>query len=149
MFENFRGHINEKGSTIIGLLIALAIVGVLAHPKISPFRDHYFSYLAKSDLKKLHKNCKKYWAVNISRGNSSDMDVAMSADLFTSKVKGETTEAGICSVETISQKPYDFVKNGNVTIKIVDGSYETFAATAKHSEGKKTFAVDTSGDITG
>ena len=142
---------NQKGGTIIGILIALAIIGVLAHPKYSPFRHQYYAFVTKSDLKSLHKECKKFWAFNISNGSTGDsagdFDVAMSADVFTSKVKGGTNDSGSCNLESVSKTPFQFSKNSNISIAIDDGSPDSFQATAKHASGDKTFKITASGGV--
>ena len=144
---------NQKGGTIIGILIALAIIGVLAHPKYSPFRHQYYAFVTKSNLKSLHKECKKMWASNISNGSAadsaSDFDVAMSADVFTSKVKGGTNDAGACDLDTVTQTPFLFKKDMNISIEIDDGSPDTFQATAKHVNGESALKINARGSVEG
>lgn len=142
---------NQRGMSIIGILIALAIVGALAHPKYSPFRHKYYAFVTKSDLKSLHKECKKFWAFNISNGttgdSAGDLDVAMSAASFTAKVSGKSFDSGACDLESVSNIPFHFSKNTNISISIVDGSPDSFEATAKHINGEKAFKITSSGKV--
>ena len=143
---------NQRGMSIIGILIALAIVGALAHPKYSPFRHKYYAFVTKSDLKSLHKECQKFWAFNISNGSTadaaSDFDVASTANVFTAKVrKGKPSDSGSCDIESVSNTPFRFSKNANISISIVDGSPDSFEATAKHINGEKDFKITSSGKV--
>jgi Tfp pilus assembly protein PilE len=143
---------NQRGMSIIGILIALAIVGALAHPKYSPFRHKYYAFVTQSDLKALHKECQKFWAFNISNGSlgdaASDFEVAGTANLFTAKaVKGNVRDSGSCDIESISKPPFKFNKNSSVSITIEDGDPDSFVATGKHINGDIPFKITSSGKV--
>lgn len=143
---------NQRGMSIIGILIALAIVGALAHPKYSPFRHKYYAFVTKSDLKALHKECQKFWAFNISDGSvgdaASDFDVASSANVFTSRVrKGKASDSGSCDIESVSKTPFRFKKNASISITIEDGYPDSFQATGKHINGDTPFKITSSGKV--
>lgn len=144
---------NSTGGTLIGILIALAIVGVLVHPKTSPFKNVYFDYQAQTTLKEVQKACKSFWASEITgAGNSGsaggmDFDAAMSANVFTSKVKGNTTPLSDCTLEIVSEMPYNFKPRSDVKVTIVDGSNDLFEATARHTLGETTHKIDAQGNL--
>lgn len=143
---------NEDGGTLIGILIALAIVGFLAHPKTSPFRDVYFDYQAETSLKDARKACQNFWAAEITgadggSASSADFQAAQSADLFTSRAKGGTTDPSDCSLEIISQGPYNFTAGPDVEVTIVNGYHKEFKMTAKHAQQEKVHTMDTEGNI--
>lgn len=136
---------NENGFSIISILLAVVIVGFLVHPQYSPFKEQYFRYAAKSDLKSLHRACKKFWAAHIVV--DSTVNAAMSADVFAFRSKNKSNSSGDCALEVVPEFPYSFKQSKNIEIEIQDGSENRFEATARHSLGDKTFRIDAGGNI--
>ncbi len=128
---------NENGFSIISILLAVVIIGFLVHPQYSPFKEQYFRYTAKSDLKSLHRACKKFWAAHIVVDSS--VNAAMSADVFASRSRDKAKDSGACTLEVAPVFPYNFKPSKNIEIEIQDGSENGFEATARHSLGGKAF----------
>lgn len=153
MSKSIRALNNSDGGSLIGILIALAIIGVLVHPKTSPFKNVYFDYQAQTTLKEVHKACKNFWASEITGAKNSgsaggmDLDAAMSADIFTSRVRGGTTELSNCSLEIVSEQPFNFKKRSDVELTIENGSHEQFTATARHTLGETTYKINAQGNL--
>jgi len=124
---------NESGGTIIGILIVLVIIGILLHPKTSPFAEKYYNFKAETHLKELHSNCGMVWATS---------SVAMIAAQAAGKKAEEPKE---CNLQSVSASPAHFKKDRNIDIKILDGSMQGFSATAKHVNGDKMITINASG----
>lgn len=116
---------NEKGFTLIELLIVIAIIGILASiaiPQFNQYKNRAYNANAKADLNSIYLACKAYWA--------------------------DTVSSDSCTLNTATTSSYGFVQSGNVTVAISAGTEMTFAVTAKHTSGNKTFSMDANGNIT-
>ena len=117
---------NDKGLTLIELLIIITIIGILAAiaiPQFNQYKLRMYNNDAKANLHNIYLACKAYWADNAG----SDP----------------------CSIDIAKQEPYGFNPSTNVVVTVTpDKNIETdFEATAKHNISNTTYTIDENDNI--
>lgn len=115
-------HNNQKGLTLIGLLVAIVIIAILATIAISitlSMREKLHVRTLRSDLSKAYKS-----AVSYHSDNPDD------------------------EVDEEKLKEYGYEKSEKVILKIEDGSAEGLKITARHPGVRGAYYVDRTGSIT-
>lgn len=133
MLRAFQSVNNEQGKTAVILIVSVAVLAFLFHPKTSPFAEHYYNFKAETQLKQLYDSCKLVWAAG-GEGNTSAAN------------KGKKGSATECDLATAILSPYDFLHDKSVVIEIKDGTESGFSATAKHKEGTQMLEINADGE---
>ena len=117
--ERSRHRWGTAGFTLIELLNVIAVIGILSGLGVNTFSGYKvraYDAHSKQALRDMHFFCNAFWI-----------------DEYPSKE---------CDLPTIKDPIYGFNQNPDVAANLPPSPYDTFCATAKHSESPNTFTIN-------
>ena len=118
---------NEKGFTLVELMVAMVIISILASVAISKFNEiktRTYDTNAQVSLRSIYQACQDYWTFNSS--------------------------SNACSLTSVSDNGFGYSSSPDVDITIDDTANNTesdFVATARHASSPNIFVIDHFGTV--